>query len=86
TDPDIVADLLPEEKEERPWTLGEDHFHWFTAMAEMGMAPMAQILAATRNVAVAYGKADQIGTVAAGRYADMLVLDADPLLDIANIS
>ena len=42
-------------------------------------------LAATRNIAAAYHKLDQIGTLEKGKLADLVVLDADPLQDINNI-
>ena len=46
---------------------------------------MDAILAATRNVAAAYKKLDELGTLERGKLADLVVLDADPLADLANI-
>jgi peptidyl-prolyl cis-trans isomerase A (cyclophilin A) len=65
--------------------LGEGHFLWFKAMVEKGMTPMDAIVAATRNIAAAYHKLDQIGTLETGKIADVVVLDADPLQDINNL-
>ena len=48
----------------------------------MGMTPSEAIVAATRDAA-AVGKFNT-GMIAAGRSADFIVLDADPLTDIAN--
>ena len=48
-----------------------------------GLTPMQAILAGTRNSARVLGL-DQLGTIAAGKSADLLVLDADPLDNIAN--
>ncbi|WP_033294158.1 amidohydrolase family protein [Amycolatopsis jejuensis] len=59
--------------------LGEGHFRWLMAVHERGMRPMDALLAATRNVALAYGKADELGTLEPGKRADLVVLDADPL-------
>ena len=46
---------------------------------------MEILIAATRNGAAAYGLADQLGTLEAGKAADLLILDADPLEDVANL-
>jgi imidazolonepropionase-like amidohydrolase len=64
--------------------LGRSHVYWFRAASEQGMAPMDALVAATRNVAEAYGKGDELGTIEPGKQADMVVLDADPLADPEN--
>ncbi|MCF8029067.1 MAG: amidohydrolase family protein [Desulfobacteraceae bacterium] len=46
------------------------------------MNEMDAIIAATRNAAHAIGMADEIGTIEAGKYADCLVLNKNPLHDI----
>ena len=48
---------------------------------ELGMAPMDMLLAASRNIAAAYGKLDEIGTLEVGKRADLVILNADPLGD-----
>src|SRR3546814_18529698 len=83
-DPDVINDLPAAGRKDRPWTLGPDHIVWLQAMVEKGMSPMYAILAATRNVAKAYGKSEHYGTVEVGKMADLLILDADPLADITN--
>jgi imidazolonepropionase-like amidohydrolase len=55
------------------------HFVWFKAMEEKGMAPMEMLRAATRNIAVAYGKEKDLGTLEPGKIADMIILDENPL-------
>jgi imidazolonepropionase-like amidohydrolase len=47
-----------------------------------GLSPMEAIVSATRIGAEALGQADQFGTVEAGKYADLIIVDRDPLEDI----
>jgi imidazolonepropionase-like amidohydrolase len=54
-------------------------------LVEVGMSPMAALQAATRNGAIASGALDEYGTIEAGKSADLLLLDDDPLADIRNI-
>ena len=54
-------------------------------MAEAGIPPMHVIQGATKWTAEAMRVADRIGTVEAGKIADLIVVDADPLADIANL-
>ena len=84
TDPDVLGAMPETSVTDRPWTLGNDHFLWFEAMVEKGMAPMDAIMAATSNVATAYKKSD-LGVVAPAKIADMVILDKNPLADIHNM-
>lgn len=52
-------------------------------LVEAGLTPMHAIQTATRNPAQMLGRND-LGTVAAGKLADLVLLDADPLADIRN--
>jgi imidazolonepropionase-like amidohydrolase len=52
-------------------------------MVAAGMTPMQVIVAATRNGAE-FVRMNDAGTIAAGRSADFIVLDANPLDDITN--
>ena len=52
-------------------------------MVAAGMSPAEVLLAATRNSAEVM-KLDDLGTVAAGKSADFIVLDANPLDNITN--
>lgn len=45
------------------------------------LGPMGAIVAATRTNAELLGLADQVGTIAPGRQADLIVVDGDPLAD-----
>ena len=55
------------------------------ALVRLGMTPGDAIVAATKHGAMAAGKLDQFGTLEAGKFADLLILRADPLTDIASI-
>ena len=62
--------------------IGEgDHAMEFGLLIANGMAPMDAILAATRNAAELIGDAKDIGSIQAGRYADIVAVDGDPLTD-----
>ena len=52
-------------------------------MARAGMTPMQVIVAATA-AAAQVSQLDHVGTIAPGKAADLLVLDANPLQDIRN--
>jgi imidazolonepropionase-like amidohydrolase len=53
-------------------------------MVEAGLTPMQAIVAATGTNAEILGGAKQFGTLQAGRRADFMVLDGNPLDDIHN--
>jgi imidazolonepropionase-like amidohydrolase len=56
----------------------------FVLMVEAGMTPMQVIVSATGNGARLLGRERELGQLAPGMHADVLVLDADPLADIRN--
>lgn len=49
-----------------------------------GLTPAEALNSATALPATWLGIADKLGTVSVGKYADLLLLDANPLTDIAN--
>jgi imidazolonepropionase-like amidohydrolase len=53
-------------------------------MVEAGMSPMQALVAATGAAARAMRLDGEIGTIAPGKRADFVVLNADPLTDIRN--
>jgi imidazolonepropionase-like amidohydrolase len=54
----------------------------FAFMVKYGMTPMQAIQAATRNAADLLGKSDLLGSLRAGKYADVVAVSGDPLSDI----
>lgn len=55
------------------------------ALQEAGLSPMEVIVASTLNGARAMRRDDDFGTIAVGKIADLLILAADPLVDIRNV-
>jgi imidazolonepropionase-like amidohydrolase len=49
---------------------------------ELGMEPMQAIIAATKTAAEAIGIDNMVGTIEAGKIADIIVVEGDPLEDI----
>lgn len=61
--------------------------HWHARELEvfvkhLGMTPLEAITCATRNGARALKREGQVGTIEAGRLADVIVVDGDPLADV----
>ncbi|MCC6162226.1 MAG: amidohydrolase family protein [Acidobacteria bacterium] len=54
------------------------------AVVRAGLTPYQALVSGTRNVAVYFGTQADSGTVATGKLANLLVLDANPLDDITN--
>jgi imidazolonepropionase-like amidohydrolase len=52
---------------------------------DMRLTPMQIIQAATRWPAETMRAQDRLGTIAAGKLADLLIVDADPLQDVRNL-
>lgn len=50
--------------------------------ADWGMSAMAAILTGTRDAGLCLGQGEEIGTLEAGKVADVLVVDGDPSQDI----
>jgi imidazolonepropionase-like amidohydrolase len=56
------------------------------AMADAGMSAYEILVSGTRNVGEYFQRLDSFGTVAVGRRADLLLLNANPLSDVANVA
>jgi imidazolonepropionase-like amidohydrolase len=55
-------------------------------LTRIGLTPLQALQAATLEPARFLGITDSLGTVAQGKTADLVVLDADPLADIRNVA
>jgi imidazolonepropionase-like amidohydrolase len=53
-------------------------------LVKAGLSPMQALQAATKNPAAFLGKTATQGTIEAGKNADLLLLDSDPLEDVRN--
>jgi imidazolonepropionase-like amidohydrolase len=60
--------------------------HEIEWMQEAGMTPMQIIVAATRNGARSCDMESELGTLEAGKLADVLVVDGDPLADVQALT
>ncbi|HET8646860.1 MAG TPA: amidohydrolase family protein, partial [Vicinamibacteria bacterium] len=54
------------------------------SLVESGLTPLDALRAATWNPALYFEKTGELGAVRTGLLADLVLLDADPLADIAN--
>ena len=54
----------------------------FAVYARFGMSPLAAIRSATIEAAECLGWGDRVGTLAPGRFADVVAVDGDPLADL----
>ena len=66
-------------------TRGEASALTFRHLREAGMPALDVIRAATTNAAEMLGWQDRIGTVEAGKFADLVAVAADPLEDIGEL-
>jgi len=76
-----------------PFALGSDAPQWWNvpgfsihrelrSMVDAGLTPYQALRTGTQNIGTYFGTTD--GVVAAGRRADLMLLDANPLQDIGN--
>jgi imidazolonepropionase-like amidohydrolase len=57
----------------------------FAFMVKYGMTPMQAIQSATSSAADLLGKADAFGSLKPGKYADVIAVNGDPLVDIREL-
>jgi imidazolonepropionase-like amidohydrolase len=54
----------------------------FAVMVKLGMTPLGSVQAATVNAADLLGWSDRVGALEAGKFADLIAVDGDPLADV----
>jgi imidazolonepropionase-like amidohydrolase len=59
--------------------------HEFTLMVEFGLTPIQSIVAGTLNAAKLLGWDNRIGSLSAGKLADIVAVPGDPIKDIKNM-
>ena len=64
---------------------GPSVFREMALIQQAGLTPAQVLRSATTNGARAMGR-DDLGAIAPGKLADLVLLDADPLADVANLS
>ena len=60
--------------------------HELELLAQAGLTPIQVIQAATINAAGALRKDKELGSIQAGKFADLVILNSSPLIDIRNTS
>jgi len=65
---------------------GPSVFREMEIMTQAGLTPLQVLRSATSNGAKTLRMERGIGTLAPGKLADLLILDADPLADVRNTS
>jgi len=59
--------------------------HQFAFMVKYGMTPMQAIQSATISAATLIGKPEEFGSIRAGKFADLVAVDGDPIADIRQL-
>lgn len=92
--PALRANLRRVQAEGIPVVAGSDSSGAFVGLAsqielilqvEAGLSPQQAIQSATINAARMVGREKHLGSIEPGKFADLLILNADPLKDIRNI-
>ena len=70
--------------DEGGWVHG-NNAHEIRCLVEAGMTPMQAIVAATSTGAQCLGLDDELGAIAPGKKADLILVDGDPLRDVSKL-
>ncbi len=69
-----------------PWVVpGYSIYEEMQNLRELGLSPYEVLTVATRNAAEFLNMSDTIGTISAGKRADLVLLDGNPLDDLKNV-
>ncbi|MBX9868748.1 MAG: amidohydrolase family protein, partial [Burkholderiaceae bacterium] len=63
-----------------------DNAKQFFYMVKYGMTPMQAIQSATVNGADLLGWKDKVGSIAVGKFADIIAVNADPIADVTALT
>ncbi len=66
-------------------TRGQASAMMFTALRDVGMAPLEVIRAVTSSAADMLGWQDRVGAIEPGKFADLIAVAKDPLVDITEL-
>jgi len=80
-----APEFLREPRDDEHFMPGTATLAAIEGLVELGMTPSQAVVAATKNGALASQGLADYGTLEAGKIADILLLDASPLEDIAHI-
>jgi imidazolonepropionase-like amidohydrolase len=59
--------------------------HEIVAMTKLGLTPIEAIRAATTSAADLMGWQDRVGSIDVGKYADLIAVAGDPLVDVTEL-
>ena len=77
----VGTDMLPAEPQDETTATVRELEHYVQA----GMSPRGALAAATTNPAAWLGLTERLGTIAAGKWADLIAVGDDPLSDISAL-
>jgi hypothetical protein len=83
----VLADIMAEGGHGAIGAHGQQHgiaSHWETWMAAEAMGPMGALELATNEGAYFLGAEEDVGSLAVGKLADLMILNSNPLDDIRN--
>jgi len=67
---------------DRPWCLLPEEVEW---LVRLGLSSMEAVVAATHGGAAALSMTDRLGTIEPGKWADLILVDRDPIEDISAL-
>jgi len=67
---------------DQPWCLLPEEVEY---LVRLGLAPLEAIVAATHGGAAALGMADRLGTIEVGKWADLMLVDRNPIDDVSAL-
>jgi imidazolonepropionase-like amidohydrolase len=62
-----------------------DNARQFAYMVKYGMTPLDAIRAATLSAAASLGRSQELGSIAPGKFADLVAVEGDPLANIERL-